>query len=75
MWRKNENVELLKYNRVNYTYSDHRPVYGIFKISTKKIIKEERDKIVKELKDLFNIGLSNKSDENNEVLRIYYNKL
>ena len=61
--------------KLHFLFYNYHTVYGIFKISTKKIIKEERDKIVKELKDLFNIGLSNKSDENNEVLRIYYNKL
>jgi hypothetical protein len=34
LWRKNKAVELLEYNIANYTYSDHRPVYGLFNLST-----------------------------------------
>lgn len=34
LWRKNKAVEQIAYNTAYYTYSDHRPVYGLFKIST-----------------------------------------
>jgi len=31
-WKKNNNIKQIKYNSVNYLNSDHRPVYGLFKI-------------------------------------------
>lgn len=34
LWRKNKSVKLVAYNVANYNYSDHRPVYGLFNIST-----------------------------------------
>ena len=34
LWKKNKSVNLLSYNIANYTYSDHRPVFGLFNVST-----------------------------------------
>jgi phosphatidylinositol-bisphosphatase len=34
LWRKNKSIQLIEYDIANYTYSDHRPVYGLYNIST-----------------------------------------
>lgn len=35
-WKKNNCINLLNYDSVNYTYSDHKPVYAIFRINSIK---------------------------------------
>lgn len=51
LFKKNENIELVKYNTVNYTNSDHKPVYGIFNVFVRKIIHEEKERILRDLQD------------------------
>ena len=51
LFKKNKNLEIVKYDKVNYMSSDHKPVYGIFMINVKRIIVEEKDKILMDLKE------------------------
>ena len=36
LWKRNINIQQLKYNSANYLNSDHRPIYGIFKVKYEK---------------------------------------
>ena len=65
-WKSNKNIHLLKYDSAYYLNSDHRPVYGIFKVKFAKtledIIYTTQEKImdkmhIKEKKRLQDIGL------------------
>ena len=49
--KRSEDVEIVKYDKVNYVNSDHRPVYGIYQINVKKIIHEEKERIIRDLKE------------------------
>jgi len=64
LFKKNSNVEIVKYDRVNYLTSDHKPIYGIYKVNVKRILAKEKEKIIKELKESTeisnNIDLSSK---------------
>ncbi len=62
-WKKSEDVEVISYNRVNYTQSDHKPIYGIYKLKTKKILAEEKEKLIKELKESLSKGLNISEDK------------
>lgn len=50
LFRKNENISIMDYNKVDYTYSDHKPIYGLFKIKADKIDKAKKYELVKEIK-------------------------
>lgn len=51
LFRKNQCIQIIDYNKVDYTHSDHKPIYGIYKIKADKIDKSKRDELVKEVKD------------------------
>jgi hypothetical protein len=50
LFRRSENIKVLDYNKVDYTHSDHKPIYGIFKIKADKIDKTLKEAVVKEIK-------------------------
>lgn len=51
LFRRSESINVLDYNKVDYTQSDHKPIYGIFKVKADKIDKNLRDEVVKEIKE------------------------
>jgi len=51
LYKGNESVINLDYNKVDYTHSDHKPIYAIFKIKADKIDKNLRDNVLKEIKE------------------------
>jgi hypothetical protein len=51
LFRKCENINVIDYNKVDYTHSDHKPIYGIFKIKADKVDKNLKDSIVKEIRE------------------------
>jgi len=57
-WKKTDDVEVISYNKVDYTDSDHKPVYGIYKIKTKKVLQKEKEKLINELKESLSLGLN-----------------
>jgi len=46
-WKKNKNIQILKYGSAFYLNSDHRPIYGLFRVKYSKtfddIIKNSQD--------------------------------
>ena len=64
LYKKNENLNVQDYNKVDYTHSDHKPIYGIYKIKADKIDKDLRDVVVKEIKENLekNSGLNGTKD-------------
>jgi len=51
LFRKCENIKVIDYNKVDYTHSDHKPIFGIFKIKADKVDKNLKDAIVKEIRE------------------------
>ncbi len=51
LFKKNKNIEVIDYNRVDYLISDHKPVYGLFKITTTKIDNSLKSQIIKEIRE------------------------
>ena len=45
LFKKNKNIEQIKYNRLNVKYSDHKPVYSLFSIKLNEEGNEEKKKI------------------------------
>jgi len=76
LFRKTEDIETICYNIVNYTQSDHKPIYGVYKIKTKKVIEEERQKLIKELKETMNLGVDpdSQKDINSFMSENFFNK-
>jgi hypothetical protein len=56
-WRKTRFIKLIKYQSVNYTLSDHRPIYGIFKV-----------KFVKSLDEIINSDKNENEESQKELL-------
>lgn len=69
LFRRNENLELIKYDKVNYLNSDHKPVFGIFNIGVKKIIHEEKERILRDLK--VNNELKRTRDLSGKLIKIF----
>jgi len=51
LFRRSQSIVVGDYNRVDYTHSDHKPIYGIFKIKADKVDKALRDTVVKEIRE------------------------
>jgi synaptojanin len=51
LFKKNKHIEVIDYNRVDYLISDHKPVYGLFKITTTKIDHYVKNQIIKEIRE------------------------
>jgi len=62
LFRNTELIDVLCYNRVNYYQSDHRPIYGIYRVKTKKVKEEEKQKIINELKEKMTREVTIKDD-------------
>jgi hypothetical protein len=58
LFKKNPKIEIIDYNRVDYTISDHKPVYGLFKVICTKIDLEIKNQIFLELKEKEENGVS-----------------
>ena len=60
LWKSHENLKLKCYNSVDYTYSDHKPVYAIFniKITVKKSDTSQSCKNINP-KNTLNINIKN----------------
>ena len=59
LFKKNSHTKCLCYNRCEFTLSDHKPVYGLYQITTRKIDKEKRNKILEEIREKFNKNFNN----------------
>jgi len=45
-------MKLIKYNSVpSFRNSDHKPIYGLFKVTASQVLNDEKEKIKKEIKD------------------------
>jgi hypothetical protein len=47
--KKNPNVKILEYGRVDYIYSDHKPVYGVYSVRTTKVDEMKRRSVIRDL--------------------------
>ncbi len=63
LFKKNKNLKVLEYDRVEYTHSDHKPIYGIYKIIVSKIDEEKKKAIINELKENSNNTVPSTNDE------------
>lgn len=55
-YKKGKLIKLLYYNRCEYLYSDHKPVYGLFEIKVLKEDKEEKNKFAQYLRRALTFG-------------------
>jgi hypothetical protein len=67
LFRKSKLIELIDYNRVEYTFSDHKPIYGLYKITTNKIDYEKRNQIIEELKEKIIYGNEEEHEMQNNL--------
>jgi hypothetical protein len=51
LFKRSEKITVEDYNRVDYTHSDHKPIYGLYKITATKIDEELKKKVIEELKE------------------------
>lgn len=52
LFKKSNNIEIVKYSNVpHYTNSDHKPVFGIFRVRVKRIKHEERMRIMRDIQE------------------------
>jgi hypothetical protein len=58
LYKKNNSIEQLEYKSVDLLFSDHKPVYSIFKITLNNEIKEEKSKIYNEIKKNVVLGIN-----------------
>ena len=65
LFKKNSHTKCLCYNRCEFTLSDHKPVYGLYQITTRKIDKEKRNKILEEIREKFNKNFNNNKNFTN----------
>jgi hypothetical protein len=72
IFKKNDDIQIMDYNRINYTLSDHKPIYGIYKINTTKIDKEKKKQIIKEINDNFSIDFTGE-EYINDITSINFN--
>lgn len=68
LFNKTNKIELIAYDRVEYVHSDHKPIYGLFKIRTEKILKEEKIKIMNELKENINFGINIVNNQSESII-------
>jgi hypothetical protein len=68
LFNKSNKIHLLEYNRVEYTVSDHKPVYGVFRINTQSINKEEKVKILKEIKSNYDNNIKSMNIDPNTIM-------
>ncbi len=74
LFRKNENITIIDYNRVDYTHSDHKPIFGLFKIKADKVDRGLRDIVIKDIKENMekNNALNGSRDiESNNIVFFY----
>jgi hypothetical protein len=50
LFKKNEYIRQIAYDRAELSISDHKPIYSVFKAFAVKELKEEKAKIIKEIK-------------------------
>lgn len=55
-YKKSKLIKLICYNRSEYLYSDHKPVYGLFEVKVLKEEKEEKNKIAQYLRRALTFG-------------------
>jgi synaptojanin len=75
LFKKSPRVEVIDYNRIDYTISDHKPIYGLYKVYCSKIDQDAREDVLKELREKTNIGvnlLNLNGDENQNDLSSKY---
>jgi hypothetical protein len=58
LFRKSNKIQIIEYNRIDYTISDHKPIYGLYKVSCSKIDHTAREQILHELREKTNLGNS-----------------
>jgi hypothetical protein len=50
LFRKNKNIKILEYGRVDYIYSDHKPVYGVYNLKFSKVDEEKKRHVIREVR-------------------------
>lgn len=75
LFKKSENLECVNYDKVDYTHSDHKPIFGIFKIKADRINKEKKENLIKEIKSELEknpqIGLKGSNDIESNFFLIF----
>lgn len=51
MFKKSKQIEVIEYNKVDYLISDHKPIYGLYKITTTKTDQTIKNQIIKEIRE------------------------
>jgi hypothetical protein len=72
LFKKSKFLKQLSYGRAEYTHSDHRPVYSTFKVYAFAELKDEKDKIIKEIKQNIVLGINSHSiSPKNKSVKIF----
>ncbi len=58
LFKKSDLVEVIEYNRLEYTVSDHKPIYGLYKVTTTKVDQYAKKQIIQDLKDKISLGVT-----------------
>jgi hypothetical protein len=73
LFMKNDNIEVIDYNRIEFTNSDHKPIYGFYKIKTVKIDTIKKKQIAQEINDNFTIGVAGEEYINDITSKLKFN--
>ncbi len=63
LYKKSKHLTQVAYDRVEYTHSDHRPVYGLFNISAFQEIRDRKSILTREIKQNILLGIDNTPTE------------
>ena len=48
-FKKGSQIEVLAYNKCDFTLSDHKPIYGIYNMKTSTVNKEKKNKLLQQI--------------------------
>ena len=51
LFKKNSELKVIEYNKIDYLISDHKPIFGIYKITVKKFDLKIKDMLINEIKE------------------------
>jgi hypothetical protein len=55
LFKKSCLIEQIEYNRIDYTHSDHKPIFSVFKINCFRIDQEKRTQVLNQIREQLNI--------------------
>jgi len=67
LFKKCNKIEVIDYNRLHYSISDHKPIYGFFKITTTKVDSNLKNQYLKEIKESLAVNMATVNDQYNDI--------